>query len=366
MKNPFNPSFGKMPSVFLNRGSLEKLVCDELEDPNSPFQTSLIYGQRGSGKTTLMTNIANVLSQKEDWYVINLVLNDNILVSLINKLKKKVKSSFSLNKVDLKLGVESFGVKAGFSSEEPENFQILLEEYLEKLNKQGIKVLITIDEIKMTSKLRTLVSYYQLMLRENYHLALLMAGLPENVSELQNDSVLTFLLRANRIVLDPLSAKSIMDSYHHIFTYAGYSINHETVIFMTKQTLGFAYAFQLLGYWTWEKAEKVGVKEITIDLVQDILENYISDLDRNVYYKVYTEMTAKEQEFVQTMTKIGGEKVKITEIGKIMNRKPNYISVYRRKLIDNQVIKSAGYGYVSFLLPHFNQFIEDQMLYNEF
>lgn len=162
------------------------------------------------------------------------------------------------------------------------------------------------------------------------------------------------------------SPKSIMDSYRHIFTHAGYAIDHETLVFMTKQTLGFAYAFQLLGYWTWEKVEKTGTKKITINLVQDILEKYTSDLDKNVYYKVYTEMTVKEQEFVQTMTKIGGEKIKITEIGRLMKRKPNYISVYRRKLIDNQVIKSASYGYVSFLLPHFSQFVEDQMLFDEF
>ncbi len=53
--NPFNPSFGKMPSIFLKRGSLSQRIINELNRENSPFQTSLIYGQRGSGKTTLMS-----------------------------------------------------------------------------------------------------------------------------------------------------------------------------------------------------------------------------------------------------------------------------------------------------------------------
>lgn len=48
--NPFNPSFGKMPSIFLKRGSLSQRIISELNRENSPFQTSLIYGQRGSGK----------------------------------------------------------------------------------------------------------------------------------------------------------------------------------------------------------------------------------------------------------------------------------------------------------------------------
>ncbi|TVV09958.1 ATP-binding protein, partial [Lactobacillus paragasseri] len=42
--NPFNPSFGKMPSIFLKRGSLSQRIISELNRENSPFQTSLIYG----------------------------------------------------------------------------------------------------------------------------------------------------------------------------------------------------------------------------------------------------------------------------------------------------------------------------------
>lgn len=61
--NPFNPSFGKMPSIFLKRGSLSQRIINELNRENSPFQTSLIYGQRGSGKTTLMSEIASKLEK---------------------------------------------------------------------------------------------------------------------------------------------------------------------------------------------------------------------------------------------------------------------------------------------------------------
>lgn len=50
MENPFNPSFGKMPSVFLNRDSLTQRIVNELNRVGSPFQTSLLYGQRGSEK----------------------------------------------------------------------------------------------------------------------------------------------------------------------------------------------------------------------------------------------------------------------------------------------------------------------------
>ena len=69
MENPFNPSFGKMPSVFLNRDSLTQRIVNELNREGSPFQTSLLYGQRGSGKTTLMTEVYTLISRYKKWAI---------------------------------------------------------------------------------------------------------------------------------------------------------------------------------------------------------------------------------------------------------------------------------------------------------
>lgn len=60
------------------------------------------------------------------------------------------------------------------------------------------------------------------------------------------------------------------------------------------------------------------------------------------------------------MVKANSTKVKSQTIGEIMHKSANYIAVYRRKLIDDQVIKPNGY--VSFLLPYFDKFVEQQMI----
>lgn len=49
-----------------------------------------------------------------------------------------------------------------------------------------------------------------------------------------------------------------------------------------------------------------------------------------------------------------------------MEKGPNYIAVYRRKLIDDQIIKPNGYAYVSFLLSYFDKFVEQEMISDEF
>lgn len=57
MNNPFNPSFGRVPSIFLNRGQLINDVLGELDNPDSPYKVSIVYGMRGVGKTTFLTEI---------------------------------------------------------------------------------------------------------------------------------------------------------------------------------------------------------------------------------------------------------------------------------------------------------------------
>lgn len=360
MNNPFTPSFGNVPSVFLDRNSLSQRVINELNSGNSPFQTSLIYGQRGAVQTTLMTDVANGLGKSSKWQVVNLVLDDDLLDSLIAQLREKLVTLKLFSEVDLKIEFKGIQFNTSMGNDNKEaNFQTILHRLLQKFTQKGINILITIDEVKATPLLRKLVSCYQIMLRDNLNVSLLMAGLPENVSEIQNDDVLTFLLRANRITLNPLDIESIKNSYAHIFKEAGYQLDIPTAIYMTKQTKGFAYAFQLLGYWVWKSAAEQDNAVITKETIDRVLDQYVSDLFRNVYYKVYHEMTEKERQFVQAMVKIGRLKVKAQEIGREMDKKPGYISVYRRKLIDDQIIMSASYGYVQFMLPYFDRFIEE-------
>lgn len=366
MQNPFNPSFGKMPSVFLDRDSLSQRVISELNRGNSPFQTSLIYGQRGAGKTTLMTDVANEL-KKQGWLVIDLILDDDLLTSLISQLQSHLVKMNLVKNIDVKVNLPGFQIGTNLTNQDTSgDFQTLFHSLLEKYTNKGINVLITIDEVKATPLLRKLISSYQIMLRDDLKISLLMAGLPDNVSEIQNDDVLTFLLRANRITLNPLDVESIKNTYQQIYSKAGFTVNKDALLYMTKQTLGFAYAFQLLGYWTWNSAIKTTDKTITIELIQSILDQYVSDLNRNVYYKVYSELTPREREFVQAMVKDGNARVKMQSIAQLMNKKSNYVNVYRRKLIDEQIICTAGYGFVKFLLPHFDGFIEQQMILDEF
>ena len=93
--NPFNPNFGKVPQLFLDRNQIVNEYISELDSNlDSPFQTSVIYGVRGSGKTSLLTDISNQLREKGRWIVIDLTTNQNLIPTLTYSLYQEATSKF--------------------------------------------------------------------------------------------------------------------------------------------------------------------------------------------------------------------------------------------------------------------------------
>ena len=74
-----------------------------------------------------------------------------------------------------------------------------------------------------------------------------MTGLPELVLNIQNNKKLTFLLRSEKIVMTPLNNAAMVQTYQKVF-----DCPIEIAIKMAHLTAGYSYAFQLLGYLTFE------------------------------------------------------------------------------------------------------------------
>ena len=119
MENPFNPSFGKMPSVFLNRDSLTQRIVTELNRVGSPFQTSLLYGQRGSGKTTLMTEVSNLISKDKNWCVCRLSVNRDMLTLTLSNLINSgiIKNEDKITEINVSASMFGFGGGVGVNLE---------------------------------------------------------------------------------------------------------------------------------------------------------------------------------------------------------------------------------------------------------
>jgi hypothetical protein len=361
VKNPFNPSFGRVPKIYLDRTQTVKQLETDIQDVDSPYLTTLIYGMRGSGKTALLTDVSRDIRKLPDWLVVDLTMSDKLIPTLIELVYKQAdrglqKLLTGINGISVDTaGILKVAYQRDRSSVTNSPHQPLLESLAETLHQRKLKLLITIDEISSTPALREFASIYQILLRNEYHIALLMAGLPSKVSELQNDDVLTFLLRSQRIYLEPLSLLTIKSSYQTAFSRDGRSINSANLNYITKATNGYAYAFQLLGFLLW----RTGAQQINRGTIMQVLPKYKEELFRNVYLKMYQELSDVDQDFVYAMASLNQEPVKTAAIGAKMGKPKNYISIYRRRLIDDQLIIAPAWGEVKFTLPYFGEFVQE-------
>jgi len=191
--------------------------------------------------------------------------------------------------------------------------------------------------------MRIFANSYQSFIREDLPVFLLMTGLYENVSKLQDEKSLTFLYRLPKIYLEPLSISSIAESYKNIF-----ELENNKSIEIAKLTNGYAYAYQVLGYLL--------IKQNKQDIDNDVLVEYDQYLQEYVYDKLWSELTANEKEILTCFD--SDKPIKIKDIVLKTKKNNSYISVYRDSLIKKGVLYSPSYGELQFTLPRFKNYID--------
>lgn len=363
MKNPFNPSFGSQPTVLLDRNKILNRLVADIKDVDTPYRTTLVYGTRGVGKTVFMNNVGKLISQEPQWLTIHLIIGDNMVGRLTELLYQQTTTKIQklFNKIS-GFNVSLGGISVKYTSAadtQLSNYQYLLKQMLIILKKHHQHVLVMIDEAQDVPGMVELASVYQVMISEEMPISIIMTGLPKNVQELQNNHVLTFLLRSGRIELSPLSFYDIRAQYLREFKKRDKDISPEVIRQMALLADGYAYAFQLLGYLLWQVPDQ----HITQQTIDDILPEYQAQLSRNAYSKMFEELSSVDQQFVITMARAKEYPVSTTYLGNQLKKKPGYIGMYRRRLIDSQIIMPAGYGKVKFSLPLFRKFVIDDGQY---
>lgn len=65
------------------------------------------------------------------------------------------------------------------------------------------------------------------------------------------------------------------------------------------------------------------------------------------------------------MAQSSNERVTIKEIREKLNQPSNFIANYRRRLLDDRIIKATNYGEVAFTLPFFKEYILQQYRFEQ-
>ena len=341
--NPFSLTFGKKPESLIDMIGTSDEIIENFESENPPNQVYMITGVRGSGKTVLLTTVANTFREEKDWVVVDLIPERDLLQALAAELSAKAELARIFK--EAKLSISFLGVNLAIDGVAPiTDVVVALDRMLEKLTNRGKKVLITIDEAISNDYIKIFASQFQVFLRKNYNVFLIMAGLHENIRPLQDTDSLTFLYRAPRIETKPLNLTLISNKYQSIF-----NLSENTATEMAKETKGYPYAFQVLGYLCYKHKEQF----------QNVINEYYIYLVDYVYKKMWDELSKKDKSVLIAMSKTESEKVE--EIRKTAKMNSNQFNEYRKRLLDKGVIASKGHGYLEFTLPRFKEFVTESI-----
>ena len=343
-RNPFSISFGRKPYQYIERDLVIDEISEELKAEEIQNQCFMLTGVRGSGKTVTMTAIEQRFREDKSFIVIDLNAERDMLQSLVAKLYDHggpLKHFF-----DTEINLSAFGIGVSIKNKRPvADIESALEKILEELKRKEIRLLVTIDEVYNNAAMREFASSFQIMIRQDFPIFLILAGLYENVHALEDEKNLTFLYRAPKFHMKPLERGDIKKSYMDIL-----SISDETADRMTKLTNGYPFAYQALGKYVWESPKH--------ELTEQVIEKYDKALATYVYSKMWTEMSEKDRWFMGFIAR--KESMRTKELLEAAGVKKNEFSQYRERLSEKGLIDVNTRGMIVVTLPRFCEFVKKQ------
>ncbi|MBR0149692.1 MAG: AAA family ATPase [Lachnospiraceae bacterium] len=337
--NPFSIAFGKEPYQYIGRLRYEDTVIHDFSGDHPAGQVYMLTGVRGAGKTVLLTEISKKLKRDKNWIVIDLNPERDLLQSFATQLCDNVDIYAELKKARINISIPGFSMD--LEGEKPiSDIEIVIRKLLEKANEKGKKVLVAIDEVTNTEYMRIFCAAFQILIRNELPVFLVMTGLYENINSLQNEKSLTFLHRAPKLKMTPLGISTMADRYESVF-----DIDRNTAVEMARLTKGYAYAFQVLGYLCWEKNTDY----------RSVMPEYGSYLDEYVYDKIWSELSRKDKQVLFGIANC--ESGRILEIRELLKLKNGEFNPYRKRLIQKGLINGDEHGYVRFTLPLFERYV---------
>ncbi|MCL2654186.1 MAG: ATP-binding protein [Coriobacteriia bacterium] len=361
--NTFLPTFGNKPKHIIGRSGI---TADFLEGLSLPIghrqRATMLIGQRGTGKTTLLLEFAD-LAQQAGFVPARVTANDEMLDEIIQLIQINGSHFVPAEKPKIKgvsAGAMGFSLGLTFTEEAKTQFgpRIKLSLLCDELAKHNKGILILVDEVQPNAPaIRTLATTYQHLVGENKNIALVMAGLPTSMSAVLNDDILTFLNRAYKVYLEPLPLGEISVAYATEFEKQGKTIASEVLEEAALATKGYPYLYQLIGYYILGFAQNADT--ITEEIVRRAISTSKREMIESIFAAALKPLSARDKEFLEAMSK-DQDASKISDISERMGVSRTYAQSYRLRLIESGVIAPVARGELSFEIPYLGEYLRGE------
>ena len=354
--NPFTPSFGRTPPHMAGRAALLNDLARAFRgNGNDPYLQTIVMGARGTGKTAVLTRAGEIASG-QGWICANSTCGEGMLEDLLQQALSNASDLVDINGNPKLKGVslgQLLGVEWEPAENAPANWRMKISRLLEELAVTGTGLAMTVDEVRPNvAEMEQLSSVFQHFVREGRRVALVVAGLPHQVSQLVNSEAVSFLRRATVVSLGRIDDFEIADALLKTVEDGGKSIDEEALSVCVAETCGFAYMMQLVGFRAWDASGESD--RIVLDDAKKGAEAAHHDLQRQIIVPTWASLSAGDKAFCLSIAR-GNDTAKA--IAADMGKKPNYVSKYKQRLLEQGVIEQDPYSRLSFCLPGFEEFV---------
>ncbi|MFT3852152.1 MAG: ATP-binding protein [Ilumatobacteraceae bacterium] len=355
--NPFRPSFGNSPPVLAGRDELIEQFAEALDDgPGAPGRATLYTGARGTGKTVMLNEVADVARQR-GWLVVEETASPGVVTRLVTQHLPALLTELdprgrriTVKQVTGPLGVGAIAWDSTDRHVVAAGLRNQLELACDLLAGRGTGLLLTLDEVhgSHTADLRDVFVAVQHLFRNDREIAVAAAGLPSAISSLLNDEVLTFLRRADRHTLGQIEPDEVERALRETIEGAGRTISAAACRAAAAATGGYPFLIQLVGYHVWRR--RPGQRAITVADVDAGAATALARMESLVHEPALADLSGVDRAFLAAMAMDDGPS-RIGDVAKRLDVELGYTSVYRQRLIDAQMIEPAGHGLLRFTLP---------------
>lgn len=363
--NPFKPTAGGEPPLLIGRERVVRDFDKGLDNGvGAPGRIMLITGARGTGKTVMLTVLGDK-ARAHKWDVIEETASDGLCERLVSELCSK---DSLIDKLTFAPSITIAGASVSLGEAElspkrmPETLRKAMSARLDALEKRDAGLMISIDETQAASRadLIAIATAIQHQIREKRNVSIVFAGLPQMISDLFDDEVITFLRRARTNVLANVPIDEVKESFAQTFEDSGMSLDTSLVEKAAVATAGYPYMIQLVGYYIWDAAD---ARESTVISKEDVDEGIREarvDLDNAVCVPELHGLSKNDRAYLEAMAVSDGPSG-TSEVAKRMGRSAKYAATYRKRLLDAYVIRQTDRGEVDFAVPFLREYLRGHM-----
>lgn len=382
LKNPYSPGAGAPPPELVGREATlaqAEILLGRIKN-GKPEKSFLMTGLRGVGKTVLLVEIQKksekigyktiFIEVHEDKslgallapYLRTLLYSLDRMAGIGNKAKRALSvlrgfiGSLKIAYGDISIGLD---IEPELGSADSGDIEIDLPQLLvavgEAALNSGCAIAILVDEIQYLSQkeLGALIMAMHKLQQRQLPILLIGAGLPV-LPGLAGESK----SYAERLFNFPnIGELSKADTYKALRDPAiaiGVDFEEKALEKIYEMTKGYPYFLQEWGYKAWNKAKS---SPITYTIVNLATQEVIKQLDDNFFRVRFDRLTPGERSFLRTMAELGGGPYKAGDIADKIHVKVSALSSTRANLMKKGMIYSPSYGYISFTVPLFDQFM---------